>query len=371
MPYNSSAAVDEWFLQIGTGRLSPNLRELAVCLIASARIASGQAPPAPDDATAPQDAAGAIQQVLLDAEPWLARPSAEKLLALAKALEDRGLHQAAREIASAAPRPPLSEIAQELLYLGQPAAAEAVVELWRRESPDSREAAWMHVYANFAAGSPDMALRSLQQIRGQLPASDDPFARFVESWLAHQIATGRPPDADSNPWGVRFVDEDENFAPGRVAQDQKDKLPPGAVESIVRLLRHTPRNATLWAFLGDLANAEGNVSLAVQCYERASGALQYAPRPLLERLRTAQAHLREQERRMAEALGAAPAPARKPDSGDWSKLSRTPQAIVVMVVGAAAVVVLTTLQIRLWLGRRRRPDASVNQKGVAVDETGP
>jgi tetratricopeptide (TPR) repeat protein len=351
--------------------LSHVLRRLAVCLIASAPIASGQTPDPPDDAAAPRDATSAIQQALLDSDSRLARPSAEKLLALAKALEDRGLHQAAREVAAAAPRPPLSEIAQELLDLGQAAAADAVVELWRREAPDSREAAWMRVYVHFAAGAPEMALRSLQQIRGTLPASDERFARFMETWLTHQIAAGRPPDAIANPWGVQFVDENGTFAPGRIAQDQKDRLPPDLVESVVRLVRHAPRNGALWAFLGDLANAEGNVSLAVQCYERAANALQFAPRPLLERLRAAQAHVRDQERRMAETIPTTPAPPRKPRPGDWSTLSRTPQAIAVMIVGGAAVVVLTTLQIRLWLARRPRPDASAKQKGVAVDEPRP
>jgi tetratricopeptide (TPR) repeat protein len=81
-------------------------------------------------------------------------------------------------------------------------------------------------------------------------------------------------DGKSPPRPVRFVGESGKFEPGKLAADEKAKLPKDAIELVQQLLIWLPEDDRLYWLLGELYNAQGgskNVRAARMIFDELAG----------------------------------------------------------------------------------------------------
>lgn len=74
-------------------------------------------------------------------------------------------------------------------------------------------------------------------------------------------------DGGTPPGPVRYVGASGKFVPGTIAPEEKEKLPPDALEIVQQLLVWLPADARLYWQLGELYNARGDLRAAKMIFE--------------------------------------------------------------------------------------------------------
>jgi Flp pilus assembly protein TadD len=155
-------------------------------------------------------------------------------------------------------------------------------------------------------------------------------------------ARGQRPTEVDELFPVKFVGPSGHYEAGKIAVDQKAKLPPEAIAVIQQLLLWTPEDTRLYWLLGELYNARGDLASADAIFDECVWSRRYNAEPL-----------REHRQIVKEAIRAqAPPPA--PPAEDWK-----PSATKLVIVCVAAGVILLGLGyyqvrelFRLMFGRR-------------------
>ena len=83
-----------------------------------------------------------------------------------------------------------------------------------------------------------------------------------EKALAHLDPLFEPDSPPPSYKPLRFIGDSGKFEPGKIAEAEKAKLPPDAVEVVEQLLVWMPDDLRLFWLLGDLFNAKGDVDAA-------------------------------------------------------------------------------------------------------------
>jgi tetratricopeptide (TPR) repeat protein len=186
-----------------------------------------------------------------------------------------------------------------LIRLGE--SPEAVNLLWEK----ARRQPHFMLLSNLAtaqqlSGQPAEALASLQQAlsRGVWP-------RTWPGWTGEQLAWYRraeeyqqklirlrlgeardrrgpagPADSLDDLFGVQFVGDSGSYEAGRIAAAQRQKLPADAVALVQQLLVWLPGDTRLYWLLGELLNAQGDVSAAAGIFDECIWERRYDVREL-------------------------------------------------------------------------------------------
>jgi hypothetical protein len=278
----------------------------------------------------------------------------------------------------------LSGLASDLLRVGRDRDALNVLEPRKRDRmPDFRVIATLaHVHAT--RGEWDEALRWHGLALFDCPFPDDlpgttPEQRkwlekverdYYHRWLRfrQQESTRRePPEsqnvdplfpaAGSEP--VRFVNEQGEYEPGKLAAAERAKLPPDAIAIVQQLLLWSPGDTRLLWLLGELFAADGRFEEADRVFDDCTWGRGFTNRRILMEHRRAVADAAAEARRnqptdvplLSDDPPARPNP---PERGllEALGLSRGQVFAVVAVFGVVAVVLLA-LQVRA-ISRRWR-----------------
>lgn len=170
----------------------------------------------------------------------------------------------------------------------------------------------------------------------------------------------RPPEHVDDLFGpvgspVHFVGESGHYEAGRIAANERRKLPSDAIALVEQLLVWLPEDTRLYWLLGELFNASGDVQAAATVMEDCVWNRGWTAEELKDHRRILK------EARPAPALDVAdlrapPAARTTPPPTDWLPSRR--RAVAVAVIAAAAMAALTIFQIRELRRRRRRPPPS-------------
>ncbi len=93
----------------------------------------------------------------------------------------------------------------------------------------------------------------------------------------------KPPKGNADP--VKFIGESGKYEPGQIAPTEKAKLPPDAIAIVQQLLMWYPKDDRLFWLLGELYNANGEVDIAFDIFDRLTNAVGYTP-PILREHRS-------------------------------------------------------------------------------------
>lgn len=195
------------------------------------------------------------------------------------------------------------------LRLGRP--AEAIEVLTRAATRDRRN---FTVLGNLGtayqlAGQPVAALGRLAEARDVWPRECSGLTPIQLNWYrkvegyqdrlirlrARESAAGRPADAPDDLFGVRFLSEGGTYRAGDLAPSERRKLPPDAVAVVQQLLIWLPADTRLYWLLGELLNAQGDISAAAEALDECLWARRFDS-----------ATLREHRRILREAVASAP-----------------------------------------------------------------
>jgi tetratricopeptide (TPR) repeat protein len=158
---------------------------------------------------------------------------------------------------------------------------------------------------------------------------------------------------------VKFVNDSGKYEPGRLAANEKAKLPPDAVAIVQQLLLWAPWDTGLYWLLAELYASEGKVQPADAIFFQCANSRQYSNRPELMEHRRVVSQLAEQARRekpsgvpvLADAPEGPPPPPSGRAGGGF--LPSQDKVIVAGAVFALLALVLLALQFRA-IGRRLR-----------------
>jgi tetratricopeptide (TPR) repeat protein len=117
---------------------------------------------------------------------------------------------------------------------------------------------------------------------------------------------------------VRFVNDNGQYEPGRLAASEKAKLPADALAIVQQMLFWYPGDTRLLWLLGELYAAEGNIDAAFQIFDACTWGRQYGNRRLLMEHRHIVDSLRQQQ-------AASRSPAEEPLLGSPSSESTQPE----------------------------------------------
>ncbi|QDU62950.1 hypothetical protein Pan216_38240 [Planctomycetes bacterium Pan216] len=312
-------------------------------------------------------------------EAWIRPSKPEELLSLGRELEARGQEEAARQVYDSLETTPddYQRLVESLLRANQLDAAETVLRAWRRQSPDSAEAAMLQAALFHGRGQAELALRELRSVRSTLTDEQRRLAGLYELLLAMETQ-GVAPGPDANPWGARFADADGNYVAASISAEQLAKVPPDVLPLMITLVSRLPTRGDYWALLGELFNAAGDPETALQCFHRAERTLLYSTPTLRAHRRILEDHAQEvaqaTQRALDEAIAAKSKSASKSDSAMTEEVdggatvepsaSRT-GVIVILTLGGLLVVVVGALQVREWVRSaqgRNRSDGSSEPK---------
>ena len=289
-----------------------------------------------------------VEQVLMETEPYLRAMPAERWMLLSHELEARGLSRAASELRT---RIPTRDLVNELLALGQPGAARAVAEQWKKESPD--DATFAEAVAYFAEGMPELSLRSLDTLSTNSPIQQSPITKTLHDLARFQLTRGKAASAEENPWSVNYLAALVPGNAGALPETEKAKIPPGATAALVELIRLMPTSAPTWGLLGSMLAGEGMPGPARASFARAR-ALGYTPRWLLDQDRVL-AEIEKNRQTQLDANLSGPIGSTSDDTateGGWKSLGSRPQTLIVIVVGALFALLIAILQVRQWIMNR-------------------
>jgi hypothetical protein len=150
----------------------------------------------------------------------------------------------------------------------------------------------------------------------------------------------KPPETVDNLFDVAFVGENGHYEAGKIAPDQKAKLPRDAIAIVQQLLVWLPDDTRLYWLLGELMNAEGDVPAAATVFDECVWTRRYDAAALRVHRQIVQAALPTPE--VAESVQWAP--------------DRRQLQIVLGLIGLL-VAVLAYWQLREF--RRRRGSGSL------------
>jgi tetratricopeptide (TPR) repeat protein len=238
------------------------------------------------------------------------------------------------------------------------------------------------VFANLAtahqlAGRLDRALGYLEQVKLLWPSSWPGWTAQQVDWfrtaekyhlelvkLRYRESAGRSAattqlhEALDDLFHVRFVGESGGYEAGKLANQQRAKLPPDALAIIQQLVLWLPGDTRLYWQLGELYNANGDVEAAAKIFDDCVGNVRRFSAPDLRAHRLVVQEAKPKASSPLVELGpdqatgsAANAPASDP-SGSW--LPNLRQLVIVGILAALAVVILGYFQIRELRRRRRR-----------------
>lgn len=228
--------------------------------------------------------------------------------------------------------------------------------------------------ANQLAGRPDRALLYLQQAKDVWPASWPGMTGGQLAWYrraedyhlkllrlryreALRAGSGAAPEQVDDLFGpagspVRFLAEDGRYAPGKIGDDERKKLPPDAPALVEQLLIWLPSDTRLYWLLGEVLNAEGRIDEAAAALDDCVASRGWNAPALREHRRVLREYRPAADQPRSPAgpgSDTVPAPSR---SGPWR-----PGAARLLLVGALAgvpVLALAWLQVRQMRRRRRR-----------------
>lgn len=158
--------------------------------------------------------------------------------------------------------------------LGEPAKAVEVLRTAQREHPNH-----FRLMANLGTawqlqGDLDQAAASLEQaVRlapGKLQKAEEYHLKLVRSRQKERAATPAGNGKDTgldDLFGVRFLDEERKYHPGRLGVAESKKLPADAVAIVQQLALWLPADGRLLWQLAELANAHGDVKTAAAIFD--------------------------------------------------------------------------------------------------------
>ncbi len=106
------------------------------------------------------------------------------------------------------------------------------------------------------------AIQALQQAVSLAPEKYRVVEEYHLKLVTLRLREPKNSTSLDNLFGVRYVDKDGKFKPGKMAPDQKKKLPKHAVATIQQLSLWLPSDARLLWQLAEIANAYGDVRVA-------------------------------------------------------------------------------------------------------------
>jgi tetratricopeptide (TPR) repeat protein len=153
---------------------------------------------------------------------------------------------------------------------------------------------------------------------------------------------------------VRYQNEDGTYQAGKLAGAERKKLPPLALPILQELVLAFPADTRLYWQLGELYNAQGDVSAAAAIVEECVGMRRYGATLLREHRQVLREAAAKQSTQAFEELAPSNTPAVQtpPPAGAW--LPERRQIVLVGGVAGTIVVVLVYLQIRELRQRRRK-----------------
>ena len=152
------------------------------------------------------------------------------------------------------------------IRLGQNEKAVGVLRPTQRQYPRH-----FRIAANL--GTAWQLLGDLEQaeamLRQAVPLAPEKLraAEALHLKLVQQRRRASDPDARDDLFGVPFTGSNGKFEPGRIAEEQRKKLPANAVALVQQLALSLPADARLLWQLGELANAFGDIRTAAAIFE--------------------------------------------------------------------------------------------------------
>jgi hypothetical protein len=246
-------------------------------------------------------------------------------------------------------------IAAEYLRLGNPPAAlNALTPFTRTEPIDFRVMAnYTHVFAS--QGDWENAGRFHGMIRAfprdlpgikpeQIPWLQSVEMRYYDKWLRihriHQVNKTKPETEEPFPlFGeVKFVNDAGVYEPGKLAADEKKKLPADAMAVVQQLLLWSPEDTGLYWLLGELYAADGQFEEAKRIFDICVDTRQYSNRKVLKDHRQA----------LIETLAAQPKPAEEPPPDKTEGLPPKTTVYIILGIFIPVAVVLVLFQLRVF-----------------------
>lgn len=160
-------------------------------------------------------------------------------------------------------------------------------------------------------------------------------ARLAESG-ARPTNRSRPVTEVDPLFPVRFVGSSGEYEAGRIADAERDKIPPNAIAQVQQLLLWFPEDTRLLWLLGELYNAAGDLRAADQVFDDCVGSRRFESPTLRE------------HRRIVKAAIAAQVPVETP------RESFLPNQITFWTVGLVIGGVIVTLVLLQFREIRRR-----------------
>jgi hypothetical protein len=182
--------------------------------------------------------------------------------------------------------------------------------------------------------------------------------RYYTKWLAiHRLNTVSKPNPETDvPFplfgDMKFVNAEGAYEPGKLAPDERKKLPPDAIAIVQQLLLWSPGDTSLYWLLGELYAAEGSFEEAKTIFDRCVDTRQFSNRKLLKEHRAV----------LAETLAnqpkpAAPSPPPQPDP--WAGLPSKRTVYIILGAFAPIAMLLVIFQLRALRKRiARKPTGS-------------
>lgn len=303
-----------------------------------AHVALGQ------DPSAKLDARSFLRQTAASLRP----AATSDLLSLALELNGRGQGAAAQAVLSSikTTSDDFDRLVRSALALIQPSAADLLLQQWQRSFADDPRIRLLRAARYHSTGENELAQRELGSLNSNSGKSLGPILPVLRAIL--ESPPVRNPSPDSNPWGIRFVGPDGRYQPGSISADEKKKVTPELVQGLADLLALNPLDGSLWAWMGEFLNADGEVGPALECFERARS-LQFTPKWLNEHRRALEDHQRAQTREAtAQASRALPTAAIEPPTDVGPSLRSRPGVVIVLASGLSLILVIAVLQWREW-----------------------
>ena len=165
-------------------------------------------------------------------------------------------------------------------------------------------------------------------------------------------------DAVDDLFGAHFLGENGKYLPGRISTEELKKLPPDAIAIVQQLLIWFPGDARLYWLLGELLNAEGDVSSAATVFDECLWTRRYDA-PLLREHRQV---VQQANASQAPFLGSLEPSAPEPPAG-WQFDRRL--IVAGSVAGVLLIGLLGYLQLREFRKQRseiRNPKSEIRSR---------